>query len=86
LQSIADIAAMTIDQTHRIQQAHSLVSQLQGALDSRVVIEQAKGILAERHQTDFPSAFQEIRSIARREQRPVRTVAADIVAGLVTAS
>jgi AmiR/NasT family two-component response regulator len=86
LQSIADIAAMTIDQTHRIQQAHSLVSQLQGALDSRVVIEQAKGILAERNQTDFPSAFQEIRSIARREQRPVRTVAADIVAGLVTTS
>ena len=85
LQSIADIAATTIDQTHRIQQAHSLVSQLQGALDSRVIIEQAKGILAERNHTDFPSAFQEIRSIARREQRPVRTVAADIVAGLVAA-
>jgi hypothetical protein len=86
LQSIADIAATTIDQTHRIQQAHSLVTQLQGALDSRVVIEQAKGILAERHRTDFPSAFHEIRSIARREQRPVRTVAADIVAGLAHAS
>lgn len=86
LQSIADIAATTIDQTHRIQQAHSLVTQLQGALDSRVVIEQAKGILAERNRTDFPSAFHEIRSIARREQRPVRTVAADIVAGLLQAS
>lgn len=86
LQSIADIAATTIDQTHRIQQAHSLVTQLQGALDSRVVIEQAKGILAERNRTDFPSAFHEIRSIARREQRPVRTVAADIVAGLAHAS
>lgn len=86
LQSIADIAATTIDQTHRIQQAHTLVTQLQGALDSRVVIEQAKGILAERNRTDFPSAFHEIRSIARREQRPVRTVAADIVAGLAHAS
>lgn len=85
LQSIADIAATTIDQTHRIQQAHSLVTQLQGALDSRVVIEQAKGILAERNRTDFPSAFHEIRCIARREQRPVRMVAADIVAGLVHA-
>lgn len=86
LQSIADIAATTIDQTHRIQQARTLVTQLQGALDSRVVIEQAKGILAERNRTDFPSAFHEIRCIARREQRPVRTVAADIVAGLAQAS
>ena len=83
LQSIADIAATTIDQTHRIHQAHSLVTQLQGALDSRVIIEQAKGVLAERKHIDFPSAFHEIRSIARREQRPVRTVAADIVAGRV---
>lgn len=82
LQSIADIAATTIDQTHRIHQAHSLVSQLQGALDSRVIIEQAKGILAERNRIDFPSAFHEIRTIARREQRPIRTVAADIVNGL----
>lgn len=86
LQSIADIAATTIDQTHRIHQAHSLVTQLQGALDSRVIIEQAKGILAERNKMDFPSAFSEMRSIARREQRPVRTVAADIVAGLLQAS
>ena len=83
LQSIADIAATTIDQTHRIRQAHSLVTQLQGALDSRVIIEQAKGILAERKQIDFPSAFHEIRTIARREQRPVRAVAAEIVAGLM---
>lgn len=80
LQSIADFVASTIDQTHRIQQAHLLVSQLQGALDSRVVIEQAKGVLAERQKLDFSQAFCEIRSIARREQRPVRSVAADIVA------
>lgn len=80
LQSIADIAATTIDQTHRIQQAYLLVNQLQGALDSRVIIEQAKGVLAEREKVDFSQAFGEIRSIARREQRPVRSVAADIVA------
>ncbi len=86
LQSIADIAATTIDQTHRIQQAHTLVTQLQCALDSRVIIEQAKGVLAERNHIDFPSAFHEIRSIARREQRPVRTVAAEIVAGLLAVS
>jgi ANTAR domain/GAF domain len=82
LQSIADIAATTIDQTHRLQQTRALVSQLQGALDSRVVVEQAKGILAARQQTDVSRAFNEIRSIARREQRPVRAVASEIVSSV----
>jgi GAF domain-containing protein len=82
LQSIADIAATTIDQTHRLQQTRSLVAQLQGALDSRVVIEQAKGILAARQNTDVSRAFNEIRSIARREQRPVRSVASEIVSSV----
>lgn len=80
LQSIADIAATTIDQTHRINQAYLLVSQLQNALDSRVLIEQAKGVIAERNKVDFSSAFHEIRTLARQEQRPVRAVAAEIVA------
>ena len=82
LQSIADIAATTIDQTHRLQQTRSLVAQLQGALDSRVIIEQAKGILAARQRTDVSRAFNEIRSIARREQRPVRSVASEIVSSV----
>jgi hypothetical protein len=80
LQSIADIAATTIDQTHRINQAYLLVSQLQNALDSRVLIEQAKGVIAERNKVDFTKAFHEIRTLARQEQRPVREVAAEIVA------
>jgi GAF domain-containing protein len=80
LQSIADIAATTIDQTHRINQAYLLVGQLQNALDSRVLIEQAKGVIAERNKVDFTKAFHEIRMLARQEQRPVRAVAAEIVA------
>ncbi|MTA93880.1 MAG: ANTAR domain-containing protein, partial [Actinobacteria bacterium] len=66
--------------THRINQAYLLVSQLQNALDSRVLIEQAKGVIAERNKVDFSSAFHEIRTLARQEQRPVRAVAAEIVA------
>jgi hypothetical protein len=80
LQSIADIAATTIDQTHRINQAYLLISQLQNALDSRVLIERAKGVIAERNKVDFSKAFHEIRTLARQEQRPVRAVAAEIVA------
>src|SRR4051794_16248640 len=41
------------------------VNQLETALLSRVVIEQAKGIVAGRHQVDLPTAFEAIRSAAR---------------------
>ena len=82
LQSIADLAAFTIDQTNQILQSRTLVAQLQTALDSRVLLEQAKGILAERMHVDFPTAFQTIRVTARKEQRPIHQVAADIIAGL----
>lgn len=82
LQSIIDLAASTIDQTNQILQSRTLVAQLQGALDSRVLLEQAKGVLAERMHVDFPTAFHTIRVTARKEQRPIHHVAADIVAGL----
>ena len=82
LQSIVDLAAFTIDQTNQILQSRTLVAQLQTALDSRVLLEQAKGILAERMHVDFPTAFQTIRVTARKEQRPIHDVAADIIAGL----
>lgn len=82
IQSIADIAASTIDQTHKLHQAQTLVTQLQTALDSRIIIEQAKGVLAATNNTDITSAFSHLRATARREQRPVRSVAADIVSGI----
>jgi len=82
LEHICDVAATTISLTYQINQSRLLISQLQTALDSRVVLEQAKGVLAERMKIDFPTAFQEIRNHARQEQRPVHHVAADIIAGL----
>lgn len=84
LQSIADIAASTIDQTHQVRQTRTLATQLQTALNSRIVLEQAKGILAERYKIDCGSAFSELRKIARREQRPIHHVAADIISLLNT--
>ncbi|CAB4593841.1 unannotated protein [freshwater metagenome] len=82
IQSVADLSASAIYQCHQIVQTRTLVSQLKGALDSRVVLEQAKGILAERMKIDFPTAFQELRNTARREQRPIHHVAAEIVSTL----
>lgn len=86
VQSIADLAASAIDQTHKLSQAKILATQLQTALDSRIVIEQAKGVLAATNRTDISSAFAELRATARREQRPIKSVAADVVSGVQIAS
>ena len=81
VQSLADIAAVAIDRVRVIEQTSRLVSQLQNALESRVVLEQAKGVLAERLGTDCPAAFREIRNTARREQKPIGEIAATILKG-----
>lgn len=55
------------------------IRQLQEALDSRVVIEQAKGILMERHGLDSQLAFQRLRECSQRENRRLRLVAEELV-------
>jgi AmiR/NasT family two-component response regulator len=54
------------------------VSQLQAALDLRVVIEQAIGILAERFELPFPDAFELLRAAARNSRRTVRALAEEL--------
>lgn len=54
--------------------------QLQTALDSRVMIEQAKGILAERHQIPPDEAFDRIRRDARSRRIKLHDAAAEIIA------
>jgi len=54
------------------------VSQLQAALDSRVVIEQAIGVLAERFDLPFPEAFELLRAAARNSRREVRAIAQEL--------
>jgi len=53
--------------------------QLQTALDSRVVIEQAKGVIAERESMSPEEAFQQIRRQARSERRRLHDIASEIV-------
>jgi hypothetical protein len=55
--------------------------QLEQALTSRIVIEQAKGILAERHGISVEGAFERLRREARSERRKIHDVAAEIVQG-----
>ena len=58
--------------------AHERQAQLQRALDSRVVIEQAKGILAERHQIGLDEAFDALRKGARASQAKLHELAAEV--------
>ncbi|MEQ4207718.1 GAF and ANTAR domain-containing protein [Actinopolymorpha sp. B9G3] len=80
-QALADAATIGLVQ-HRVrQQQDVLVAQLQGALDSRVIIEQAKGILAERCGVDVDKAFEQMRAFARPRRLKLSAVASGIVRG-----
>jgi hypothetical protein len=60
------------------------VSELQAALDSRVIIEQAIGILAERFELPLADAFEVLRAAARNSRREVRAVAEEVRASRET--
>src|SRR3954463_10356900 len=57
---------------------------LRVALESRIVIEQAKGVLVERFALPAEAVFELLRSAARRSRRRLRDVAGDIVTTRVT--
>ncbi len=78
-QAFADIATIAILQERLVKEREVLASQLQTALDSRVVIEQAKGVLAERLGFDMDTAFSTLRDAARRANRRLSDVARDVV-------
>ena len=80
VQSLVDVAAATIEHLRTLEQTARLVGQLQTALENRVVLEQAKGVLAERLGVDCHAAFREIRNAARREQKPISEVANSVIA------
>lgn len=60
--------------------AHGRQAQLQEALRSRVVIEQAKGVLAERHAISLDRAFDALRMGARSSQTKLHELAAEVTA------
>jgi len=80
-QMLADVAVSYIFAVRLHEESSRLASQLQRALDTRVVIEQAKGILAERHGEPMPQAFERLRRHARGNNATVREVASQVVDG-----
>lgn len=78
-QALADVATIGILQERAIRQGVELATQLQGALNSRIVIEQAKGTVAERLKVGMDEAFQMIRNYARKNQRRLSDVASALI-------
>ncbi len=92
IQCLADIATIGLLQERTISSAEILTEQLQSALNSRVTIEQAKGVLARTHGIDVDAAFELMRAYARRNHHRLGDVARAVVtdparhAGLTTPS
>lgn len=80
-QALADLASITILQAAAATEARRRDEQLQHALDSRIIIEQAKGMVAEHAHIDMPSAFNRIRVRARKTNTKLTDVASHIVDG-----
>ena len=80
-QALADVATIGLLQQRAIHTRDVLTEQLQTALNSRVLIEQAKGVLAERLHVDVADAFTLLRNGARSHNRRLSELAQAIVDG-----
>ena len=85
-QALADVATIAVLQHRATLEAQVVNAQLQHALNSRVIIEQAKGIIAERSGFDMEHAFAALRNYARNHNRRLVDVAHAVIAGTLTAS
>jgi transcriptional regulator with GAF, ATPase, and Fis domain len=79
VQALTDIATIAIIQEQAISQADTLTGQLQYALNSRVIIEQAKGAIARAFGITVEQAFTVLRNHARTNQRRLTELAHEIV-------
>jgi len=78
-QALADVATIGILQQRSLHRSHLLSEQLQNALTSRIAIEQAKGVLAERNGLSMEAAFDALRRHARDHNVKLTAVANDVV-------
>jgi GAF domain-containing protein len=78
-QALADVATIGILQERAIRRGEVLAEQLQAALNSRVIIEQAKGVLAHRGNLTMAEAFDRLRGYARNHNARLSEVARKVV-------
>jgi GAF domain-containing protein len=80
-QALADAATISLLQSRALQDVQAVAEQLEGALSSRVAIEQAKGILAERLGLGMDDAFARLRRYARSRRSLLTDIAHQVIAG-----
>lgn len=83
-QALADVATIGLLQERAIHNNDVLVAQLEGALASRILIEQAKGVIAEQLDLDMDTAFRLILKRARDSNSRLADVARDVVGGRIS--
>jgi GAF domain-containing protein len=84
--SLADVASIAIVQDQAARDAATREGRLQHALNSRIAIEQAKGMLSQHLNVDMDGAFALLRTFARNHNRGLTEVAESIVAGTLELS
>ncbi|MER0449039.1 GAF and ANTAR domain-containing protein [Streptomyces sp. Edi4] len=80
-QSLADAAAIALVRERELARSRTLASQLEHALTSRIVIEQAKGVLATRMGLPMDTVFDLLRRYTRSRHLRIADVARDVVEG-----
>lgn len=82
-QALADVATISVLQERIIHDGNIVKNQLQRALDSRVLIEQAKGVLSQTHRLDMDAAYRLLRHQSRSTQTSMSLIAAGVIDGSI---
>jgi AmiR/NasT family two-component response regulator len=83
-QALADVATIGVLQQRAASERDLLVEQLQQALNSRLIIEQAKGVIAEHGGLTMDNAFTQLRAYSRHNRRQISQVAVALVGGEIS--
>jgi len=79
IQALADVATISLLQERALAAASTLTQQLQGALSSRILIEQAKGVIAASNDVTLRQAFESLRKYARSHHVLLSDLAARVI-------
>jgi GAF domain-containing protein len=85
-QALADVATIALLQHRASRDQTILAEQLQVALNTRILVEQAKGILAERTGLHPAETFQHLRTFARTTGQPLQSVAWQVIEGRIAST